>query len=70
MPTKEKKMRGVIYSRTVIVENNPRLYYQAMSYAIEHVEEAGQMYGYSEAVVSEDDSMPEFLELPLEYQPI
>ena len=63
-----KKFRGVIYTKTVIAEDNARTFYTAMSEAIEALEEAGQMYGWAQAQVSENDDIPKFDELTIEYK--
>ena len=67
-----KRFRGVIYSRTVIVEDNATAFYKVMSEALESLEESGQMYGCSESVVSENDfdAMGTFSQLPLEYKEV
>ena len=67
------KMRGVIYTRTVVVEDNPRAFHKAMSDVIEELEQVGQQYGCCESVVSENDEIPDmsyFTKLPLEYIPL
>ena len=64
------KYRGVIYSKTVIVEDNARTYHSAMSDAIEDLEGSGQAYGWSESIVAENEdlSAAEFTPLTKDYQ--
>ena len=51
------KYRGVIYSKTVIVEDEARTFHWAMSDAIEGLEGSGQAYGWSESIVAENEDL-------------
>ncbi len=64
-----RKYRAVIYTKTIIAEDNPRDFHTAVGEAVVEIENVGQSYGWSESIVAEDEALlPEFTEPNEEYK--
>jgi len=56
------KNRAIIFSKTVVVADNQRELYAAIAETVDRIEEIGQMYGWSKAIVgSRESSLPQEL---------
>ena len=55
---------GVIWTKTIIVEDNAKTFYQAMGDAVDALEDTAMMYGWGVADISiyEDDVPPGLVE--------
>jgi len=53
-------MRAVIWSKTIIVDDNLRQFHASVTEAVDALEQAGQQFGWSEAIISNspDDAVP------------
>ncbi len=60
------KYRAVIYTKTIIVSNNSKEFYQNVFETIERTEEAGQMFGWAESVVDNECTSPGIFSHPPE----
>ena len=50
-----EKYRAVIYTKTIIVEEDARAFHKIIAEAADEVEEAGQRYGWAQSVIAEED---------------
>ena len=64
-----KKYRGVIFARSIIIADSLPVFYHEVAQALEELEQAAQMFGCGEALLTdEDETLPIFSTLPDEYK--